>query len=177
MCHQFVAKEKPELSDFLTNSRFVDDLGDSKEDIETLRNLTDQADKLFAEVDLSCKGWSYSGSDPPPDVCEDDKTVSIAGTKWHPPLDLVEVPLPKLHFSKKLRGRLVVGTQVFEGSCVEDMENFVPKKLTRRMIVSKNASIFDILGKLVPIMTGLKVDLREAVKQTIGWDDCVPENL
>ena len=97
--------------------------------------------------------------------------------KWHTKLDLLEVPLAKLHFGKKLRGRLVVGTEVFEGSLVEDMEKFVPKKLTRRQIFSKKASVFDILGKFIPITVGMQLDLREAVKLTTGWDDSVPENL
>ena len=74
-------------------------------------------------------------------------------------------------------GRIVAGTEVFEGSFLEDMEKFVPKKLTRRMIFSKNGSVFDILGKFVPITIGLTLDLREAVKQTQSWDDPVPEEL
>ena len=78
-----------------------------------------------------CKGWSFSGSNPPPDVGEEDHTVGIGGTKWYTMLDLLEVPLPTLHFSKKARGRLMIGTEVFKGSMVEDMEKFVPKPLTR----------------------------------------------
>ena len=74
-----------------------------------------------------------------------------------------------------MRGRLLAGTQVFEGSMMDDLEKFVPKKLTRRIVFSKNHSIFDPLGKLAPVMSILKVDLREAVKQTEGWDDPVPE--
>ena len=57
------------------------------------------------------------------------------------------------------------------------MEKFVPKKLSRRMIFSKNAAVFDLQGKFTPIMVGLKKDLREAVKQTLGWDDAVPDEL
>ena len=56
-------KEKfPMLAEFLTNSRFVDDLGDSAAELETLQSLTQQADKVFEEVGLACKGWSFSGS-------------------------------------------------------------------------------------------------------------------
>merc|ERR1719228_1171520 len=41
--------------------------------------------------------------------------------KCHPQLDLLE--FPKLHFSRKLRGRLVSGTEVFEGSMMDDHGN------------------------------------------------------
>ena len=167
----------PLLADFLLNGRFVDDLGTSAETIEILRKLIEEADQVFSQVGLACKGWSLSGYSPPPEVAEEGETVSIGGMKWHTKLDLLEVPLPQLHFSKKLRGRLVVGTEVFNGSLVEDMEKFVPKKLTRRMIVAKNAAVFDLLGKFTPIMAGFSVDLRKAVKETEGWDDPVPEEI
>ena len=49
--------------------------------------------------------------------------------------------------------------------------------LFQRIIFSKNAAIFDLPGKLAPILGILKVDLREAVEQTEGWDDPVPEEL
>ena len=119
-----VKEELPLLSDFLINSRFVDDLGHSEASKDTLEKLVNEADNLFSQVGLACKGWSISGSSPPPDVCEEGETVSIGGNKWHTKLDLV--PLPLLHFSKKIRGRLVVGTEVFDGKFA-DLEKFVEK--------------------------------------------------
>ena len=59
---------------------------------------------------------------------------------------------------------------------MEQLEEFVPKKLTRRIIFSKNYSIFDLTGKLAPIMSILKVDMRAAVEQTKGWDDSEGNN-
>ena len=173
----FVKENQPNLYDLLVNCRFVDDLGKSDKSLDDLKKVTAEADELFSKVGLACKGWSYSGCDPLPELVEDDQTISICGTKWHPPLDWLEVPLPLLHFGKKARGKLLVGTQVFEGSMLDDMEKFVPKKLTRRMIFSKNGAVFDLLGKYAPIMAVLKVDLREAVKQTEQWDDPVPDEL
>ena len=109
--------------------------------------MTAKADELFEDVDLYCKGWSYSGSDPPPEIAEDDGTVSIGGMRWHQRLDLLEVLKPKLHFSKKLRGRLSANTEIVEGDSLDAMNSFVPEKLTRTMIFSKNASLFDLTGK------------------------------
>ena len=174
---QFVIEQYPALADFFMNSRYVDDLGDSAALVENLKELTKKADEVFGDVDLYCKGWSYSGSDPPPDVAEDDGTVSIGGMRWHPRLDLLEVLIPTLHFSKKMRGRLPVNTEVFKGDSLDAMNSFVPEKLTRTMIFSKNASLFDITGKFAPIAAGLKIDLRAAVKVTKLWTDSVPEEL
>ena len=60
---------------------------------------------------------------------------------------------------------------------MEQLEEFVPQKLTRRIIFSKNYSIFDLVGKLAPVLAILKVDMRAAVEQTEGWDDPVPDEL
>ena len=172
---KFVQDSNPRLASFLIDSRFVDDLGDSDEDIKTVKSLIDDADKLFESVGLACKGWSCSYEDPPSEVVEEGGYVSIGGLKWQPKLDFIEVPIPDLHFSRKVRGRIEVGTEVFNGGLLEDMDKFVPKHLSRRMILSKKASIFDLLGKLTPITAGLSLDLRKAVKDTIGWDDPVSD--
>ena len=172
-----VKDEHPLLAEFLMCGRFVDDLGDSAIKIETLQSLIEEADRFFDMLGLGCKGWSLSGTSPPEDVTADGETVTVGGMRWHTKLDLTEVMLPPLHFSKKLRGRLVVGTEVFDGSLLDEMEKFVPKKLTRRMIFSKKNAIFDILGKFTPVLVGLSKDLREAVKQTNNWDDTVPDEL
>ena len=97
--------------------------------------------------------------------------------KWHSKLDLIEVALSDLHFSTKARGRLAQGTQVFKGSTLSDLDKFVPQNLTRRQVFSKNGTIFDPLGKLIPITAGLSLDLRESVKSTISWDDCIGVDL
>ena len=70
--------------------------------------------------------------------------VSIGGMKWVTKLDLLEVPIPPLYFSKKVRGRLSVGTDIFN-RIFANVEKFVNKKFTRTMIFSKNNSFFDIL--------------------------------
>ena len=57
------------------------------------------------------------------------------------------------------------------------MDKFVPEKLTRRMIVSKFSSIFDLPGKLVPVLTALKADVSEAIMETKNWDDPVSPEL
>ena len=57
------------------------------------------------------------------------------------------------------------------------LDEFVPKKLTRRMVASKKASIFDILGKVSVLLISSSVLLRITMKQTLGWDDKMPPEL
>ena len=57
------------------------------------------------------------------------------------------------------------------------MDAFIPTKLTRRMIVSKRASLYDMIGKIEPIKAKLKIDEREAVLTTSNWDDTVTPEI
>ena len=69
-----------------------------------------------------------------------------------------------------------IGTKVFDGE-IADMDSFVPKDLSRRMIFSKKSAVFDLLGKFVPILVGMSLDLREVCQVTKGWDDPVTEEV
>ena len=84
--------------------------------------------------------------------------------------------MPLLHFSKNRHDRLPADTKFFDGKIMK-IEDFTPKKLTRRHVTSKLASVFDFMGHLAPILSSLKSDLREVVQHTIGWDDSMPDVL
>ena len=96
--------------------------------------------------------------------------------EWCSKLDTLRVKIPPLHFGQKSRGKLKIGTEIFDGS-FEDLEKFVPKKLTRRMVVSKFWAIFDPFGKLTPETAKMKVDVSTAIKETEGWDAAVTPEL
>ena len=164
----------PRLAEMLVSSRFVDDLADSAQNHDELKKLIDGADKLFQQVGLKCKGWTMSGSPPHPECTLDNISLEIGGMIWWPQLDTLQIKIPPLHFGKKSRGKLTVGTEVFDGS-FEDLQKFVPQNLTRRQIVSKFASIFDPIGKLLPVTAAMKKYVRDAVNETTEWDGHVTE--
>ena len=84
----------------------------------------------------------------------------------------MSVKIPPLHFGKKSRGKLLVGTEIFEGS-FEDLEKFIPNPLSRRQVVSKFCSLFDIFGKLTPVSAPMKLSVRTGTKETDDWDGFV----
>ena len=53
------------------------------------------------------------------------------------------------------------------------MNNFVPRKLSRRQVVSKLMSIFDLQGRMIPLTAGFKRDMRTVVAATLSWDEAV----
>ena len=157
-----IRAENPELATLLVLSRYVDDLLESKASQEEVLKLTKDADKLFDMVGLLCKGWTVSGLPPPPAVSKDGLSVSIFGVfSWFPEGDILELKIPDLNFAKATRGKMSKTVKYFSGQSEVDMEEFVPKLLTKRQASSKLASVWDLLGKLTPIMPGMKLDLRD----------------
>ena len=173
---ELVKESDPELYMFLMFCLYVDDLGNSKPTLEACLELAKRADELIATVNLECKGWTFSGQDPPDRVTKDGLSIGVAGLKWIPKLDAVQVKIPVLHFGSRRRGKLDDKTVFFSGEFA-DLDKFVPAALSRRLVASKLASIFDIQGKLVPILIGLKVDLREVVRLTSTWDEPMNSDL
>ena len=65
----------------------------------------------------------------------------------------------------KSRGRLVLGTDVFEGS-FKELEEFVPDMITKRHVFSKYGALWDITGNFTPITASMKLLLRKTVSET-----------
>ena len=150
----------------------MDDVGSSDFSKEIVMAIIKAANELFESVGLTVKGWSISGSAPHPDVTADGVSVDIGGMTWYPLIDCISIKIPPLHFGKKSRGKLVVGTEVFDGTFA-DLNKFVKKPPTRRQIVSKFSALFDMYGKLTPLTAKMKLDVSKAVKETSGWDEQV----
>ena len=56
-----VEKTDMELAEFIRNSRYCDDMGDSKSTITEWQSLASRADSEFSFISLKCKGWLVSG--------------------------------------------------------------------------------------------------------------------
>ena len=59
------------------------------------------------------------------------------------------------------------------------LDDFVPRKLSKRNVASKKASLFDIMGKLSPITISSTVLMRNTFKSMAGagWDDAISAEL
>ena len=167
---------KPDASEFIDDGRYVDNILGSLRTDEEARRITGEVDEVFSELNLSTRGWTHSGEPPNQEESLDGVSLDLMGVRWFPQTDSLQVKIPRLHFGKRTRGRLDPKTEYFDGD-FGTMDNFVPKNLTRRHIVSKRAGIFDVLGKIEPIKAKLKVFERKVLYSTIGWDDPMPEEL
>ena len=64
--------------------------------------------------------------------------------------------LGDLNFSKKLRGRKARGEL-----------GQIPETFTRRDCVSRVSEVFDPLGKVSPILGGMKIDLHDLISREL----------
>ena len=179
----YIRDKLPEVAALLEDCRYVDDEGESKSTKEQCYVLIEQANEAFGQVNLVVKEWIVTGDVPSEKVSKDGVSVEVGGMKWFTVLDTLEVKIPPLHFGKKMRGRLSSKVKIFGGSglsvteLLSELNEFVPKKLSRRMVASKRASIFDLLGKLAPMLISSSILLRLTVKATQNWDTEMTEDL
>ena len=173
---EVIKDENPRLASFFTDSRYVDDLNDSESSEEKLENLQRDAVKILGMLNVELKGWARSGKAPDAEISADG-SIGVAGMSWEPLIDSLQVKIGNLHFGSVVRGRLSAGTKVFEGKfgTFDEMNDFVPSKLTKRMIVSKFMGVYDPLGNLLPLTSRMKKDLRLIMKSTPNWDDAVTD--
>ena len=172
-----VNDEKPLAAKVLKHKRYVDNFLDSTTTLKEAKEAAGEAEEVLARVGIFTKGVSYSGEDPQPQETIDGVSIEINAMKWYTKLDMIEPKVPPLHFGNSCRGRLV-NVEFFEsGGDFAKMDSFVPKKLSRRMIVSKRAALYDSTGKFEPIKAKLKLDERAVVRLTKDWDDPVPSDI
>ena len=172
-----VRNENPKVAQLLTLGRYCDNLLHSTVTQAEADQLANDTSEVLNRLGLPTKGFSFSGKDPQPLESLDGISIDVNGMRWCTAVDSIEVKIPSLHFGKRLRGR-VIDTEYFEtGGDFAKMAAFVPEKLTRRMIVSKRAALYDPLGKLEPIKAMLKVHEIEVVMATADWDSVVDSNL
>ena len=172
-----IQHEKPDVKNLIEKKRYVDDLGDSKMTKQECVNLAKEADEVFAMVNLNCKSWTFSGEDPDQKISKDGVSIGVAGSPWYPKLDFYIVKVPALHFGKRRRGRLDPNTKFFSGNTIEDVDQFTPNPLNRKQVSSKFASIWDLTGKLGPVLAEAKDLLSDTITATPDWVSPMPTEI
>ena len=100
----------------------------------------------------------------------DGSSIHITGLVWYPKVDTYRLNLDSLHFAVKKRGRYPPGTIKYEDTQIT-MNEFVPKKLTRRDCARVAARVYDLRGDVAPLLLRLKYDLRGLILKEYDWDD------
>ena len=160
------AKEYPEVHDIIHKDVYLDDCISGEHTIESARRRSDEIELVVNRGGFQLKVVSLSGEDPLESLTDDGITINVAGMKWYPKEDQLSLNICELNFSKRIRGKRS-----------DDLINQVPEKLTRRHCVSKVADVFDLTGKVTPLIASMKLDLHELVTKGLQWYDVLPDNL
>ena len=156
----------PRQNETVNEDIYVDDCLSGEDLYDISRDTTDGLEIMLNKGGFHLKGITFSGYDPPENLSNDDKSVTVAGMKWLPKLDVLSLNIGEGNFGKKNRGKK--STQ---------LDGLLPDKFTKRDCAGRIAEIFDLLGKFRPITAGLKLDLSELFKRKLEWDDFVPDDL
>ena len=134
----------------------MNNLLDSFTSKEDALRVTSALDRVLGDLGLNSRGWSHSGEPPLQEESLDGVSLDLMGIRWFSLTKTIQIKIPRLHFGqKRKRGRMDPNVEYFEGDFGK-MAEFVPKLLTRRQIVSKRAGIYDLLGKISPVLARLK---------------------
>ena len=149
---------QPAASKTIQNDFYVDDLLTGSDSLEEAANLKTTVTSILQTAKLPLRKWCSNSLKLLADIPEedrethyliDDKTgIKTLGLYWHPVQD---------HF------------------CININFSFsITAKLTKRIIISQVAKIFDPLGLVAPIVVVGKLLLQNLWSLKINWDECLP---
>ena len=150
----------------VTHDTYMDDCVSGTSSLKQTLRVTDQLQVAVTKGGFSVKGVTISGNDPPEHLTEDGKSVTVLGLRWFPKGDFFTLNIADLNFTRKERGRKA---SVKVGQ--------IPDNLTLRDCVSRTSEVFDPLGRVAPILAGIKLDISVLHKRCAGWDDPIPAEL
>ena len=144
---------------------YIDDCMSGEDSVDDAHQSADQLAIVLARGGYILKGFTFSGKPPLSGLSSDGESINVAGMRWYPESDLIQLDASEINFAKKNRGKLSSHT----------ME--VPAKLTKRLCVGLVAKCFDITDIIAPITAGLKIDLHEFPKRGLQWNDVIPDDM
>ena len=159
-----LANKYPLAADAVHKSFYVDDGLTGADDIDSAITLQRQLQDLFAHGGFMLRKWN--SSEPRvlqaiyPELRETKEVISIStsvqdytktlGLGWNTASDTFHLTVAKLPSSEVV---------------------------TKRILVSDVAKVFDVLGWFAPATVAMKILLQRVWEERVGWDDPVPEEL
>ena len=158
--------EYPEANIVIQRDGYVDDCLSGANTKEEVMQLADEIQIILSGGGFTLNGFTFSGESPTESLSGDNKSINVAGMKWYPEDDKLELDITELNFNKKHRGKKLQSLE----------RNVIPKHLACRHCVSKVAEIYDLVGKITPLTAMMKCDLHELVTRKLDWDDKIPDS-
>ena len=162
-------EEKPKAAETILKNAYVDDICDSVKNAEEAKVLTKEVDEILETGGFHVKQWisssqAYATGEPNEVVLGGQSHVEkVLGTVWLPEKDT---------FTFKIKIELAKET-----APLGDPGLFIPVKLTKRLILSKLAGVFDPVGAGAAVLIKPRIAMQELWQLGLGWDDKVPSEI
>ena len=167
----------------ITRNSYEDDLIQSVPRTEDALCVAENVQDILERGGFKIKHWIMSGDDGVTEIKSDITLLNVdqekvLGMRWVPKTDHFIFQV-RINFSPRQK-KIPTGPDVTE----VDIDAVFPKILTRRMVLSQAARIYDPLGFIAPVTLKAKILLRTLVSGPVnehkhsapsGWDDPIPE--
>ena len=159
--------EFPLASSILEEDRYVDDIFSGSNSKITADDQVNQVRSAIAKGNFPLKFVVKSGEMPCELASADGETVKVLGYKWKPHTDVLGPGFSEINFAKRNRGAKTPNPfpVVSPSDVLQLLES---KNISRRMVISKIAEIFDPLGLWEPYKLQLKLEAQSM--NGIDWD-------
>ena len=97
--------EYPEANIAIQKDVYVDDCLSGANTKEEVMQLADEIQIILSSGGFTLKGFTFSGESLTESLSGDNKSINVAGMKWYPEDDKLELDITELNFNKKHRGK------------------------------------------------------------------------
>ena len=156
----------PQIYEIISRGIYVDDCTSGSNSENEILNIADKLKMVLNSGGFSLKGLAFSSKDPPESWipsrwwCQYSHSRNeMVHTRW-----FASIWFHRHEFQQKNKKK-------------ECASKGIPAILTRCHCVSKVAEIYDLAGKLTPLIASLEINLHKLVKRNLQWDDAIPDNL
>lgn len=172
----------PKTAAMIIKDSYVDDILHSCETVSEALSKINATDEILKVGGFQMKQWVVScdlGTTQDLKVI-DTEVEKVLGMIWEPKEDQFSFKV-RINFSAKYKN-IRTGPNLTVNEILEK----VPKPLTKRMILSQVAALYDPLGIANPFTIQCKLLMRQLItfklnnkeaEQQLGWDDPVPDEM
>ena len=147
--------------------RYVDDILTGHNDKEKVRNQIHDVREAIAKGGFPLKFIVQSGEKPCSEASADGETVKALGLKYDPVRETYGPGFEEVNFNRKSRG--AKAPNPFPVKNPEDVSRLLSSKnISRRMVISKLAEVYDPIGLWEPLKLQLKLEAK--LLNGIDWD-------
>ena len=176
---KMMKNEYPTAYRIIDEDSYVDDIIHSMDNIDKVRTATKEVEHVLDQASFKIKNWTISDTPNQNDNINllDANSERVLGMQWYPAADefCFEV---KLNFSAKRRG-VRIDANITKNGVIDE----IPEILTKRLVLSQIATIYDPLGLISPFILKGKLLMRTVMTfsnnqgKKLDWDTPLPPDL